>query len=719
MNTSNIKYAVGIDFGHGETSFGVYKISWGKDISQQDYDDPTISTLDKSVSIPSIYLIDKISGVTFIGDEAMRMSELVPIQNAVLGVSFKKKISLMSKEEKNFFKNYISGVKLLIESLKPELIDNRNQGGECNYAVYIAHPSGWENTEDEPYVNLAIEAGLPVCGIWPESRAAMIRYLSNVNASDIANGTAITLHDINISNKGCVLMDIGSSTTDFSYINENMNFPIDDNGNDCGGQIIDELLLQFILNLPCNEDARNAIKNDYNESYYNYVLYQIRKEKERTFSGTQGLLFKFNDFYGDHNILCKLNACPMETIVKLLEKGLDGVGVLPIETPKYSNYPAFVKNSIKQGFIPALHQELSKFISTYISSQNTEIACFILTGGTTNIFRKFKAIGIDYFKESILTKNLKEYSELPVFFDGKPSTSVSNGLALLARNYNLYEGCLDYEQCDGDNINHAKGLKNELDEMIDSQLNSISASSLVSNIAEKIKNEILNKASSTVSSFAGYHEKNPSLNDLKSNLKIAITTACNSNPEIIKKAIDECLQTNLATASDHIQKLVKSYTIQAVHIPPISNYKPSKNVGITVDYDDLINSISTLLGEQFVVAILYFLLLPGLSVIWAGAKGISKLSGKNDVPDYDEFFKNFIEEGDGIMDDIASRGRLRAERERIESKYKDKKYELSNEIIGKLKKELTPEITKVNDGIKSAISQYKKDAFMAIERVFK
>ena len=725
MLSSNIKYAVGIDFGHGVTSFGYYPITWGKGISAQEIpESPTISLANKDVSIPSIYLYDKTTQEMFIGDDAANYyNELEEDDDEfIYAVSFKKRIPEMDDNEKELFRLFMQKVKSLILQCKGELKDGKD-GNEGNYAVFIARPSGWPAEEDDLYLELARKAGLPVVGIWPESRASMMRFISEASASTISNGTGLVLNDISKIHDGCVLMDIGSSTTDFSYINQDMNHPIDDNGNDCGGQIIDEILLQYILALPKNEMARKAVSESYNESWYNSLLYRIRKGKEDFFKGSKTIGFSIDTYYGDSiRVRCRATDCPNDIVYKLLKEGLNAFEITPTGR-KYEDkyevgYSTFIKNSIHKGFIPALHNELIKFISKHVTSKNANVSCFILSGGTAQLF---KASGIDsFFKPSILSDESVDYSDLPVFIDDKPSTSVSNGLALTGRNYVLFNGCSNASDFTGEEKSKAHGLKQELENLVNRQLNEISTELLKCHISARITNKLMEEATETITCFAEPHEANPSLKDLRRDLNKALSSACDSSGEIISEVISGCLIENLNAVSGDIQKLVSSYTIQSVKIPSTEKYSSIKNLNIPLDIDNLIKKICNQITEQLIYAVLYLLLFPIISVVWVAIKTGFAIIGKSDeIVSYSEFFRNFMDGGNKVVDNVASRGRLRMERKTIKSKFMSQTDEFSYEIYEKLIKELSEIDIIVEDGIKASIEQYKNDAYKAIERVFK
>lgn len=722
MLTTDIKYAVGIDFGHGETSFSYYNISWGKDIAGQDTtDNPSIYLQNNSKTIPSIYLYNRDTDQMFTGHTAgINNGEITGDRsNYVYGVSFKKPISRMSEEEKFLFKRYMMEIKKVLICCSPVSLKDEDQEKQIkrNYVVVIAKPSGWSKDEDSLYLNLAADAGLPVIGIWPESRASIMRFISG--------DANLEVYQINNIHEGSVLMDIGSSTTDFSYVNKCRNYPIDDNGNDCGGQIIDEILLQYVLSLDRNEEVRNDITESFNESIYNSLLFEIRMAKESLFSGTgsPGLHLRA-DYYSptlpDGQVRCLNTDCPLETVIKLLNEGLSAFNITPIGkrfNTDDTTYPDLLKNAVNSGFIPALRYELASFITNHVISDNNQrINCFILTGGTSKLF---KVLGIDtYFKQNILPEG---YRGCDVYMDMDPSTSVSDGLALLGRNYALFKGCINPEKeslLSPYEIETAKGLKNQLDELVRRKLESISTDSIKEAIANKICNEVMSKATSAIDKFAGYHDVNPSLDDLKRDLKNAISSGCSNSGETIRIHILECQESELDEISGEIGTLVKKYTVQDVHMPPTDEYSSMSNIGINVNVDGIIDEISTRVSGELIVKILWVMLYPLALVIW-GLTSIIEIFSGDDHTTFDDFVDDFINGVEGPLSWISERQRWRWEREKVQTKFKEKESDISDDAYIKIKGELSGIDTIVNCVIKESIETYKNDAYKTIERVFK
>lgn len=722
MLTTDIKYAVGIDFGHGETSFSYYNITWGKDIAGQEKTENTaISLQDKTKTIPSVYLYNRGTDQMFIGHTAgINNGQIIGDRcNYVYGVSFKKPISRMSEDEKFLFRRYMMEIKKVLICCSPVSLKDEDQEKQIkrNYVVVIAKPSGWPKGEDSLYLNLAAEAGLPVIGIWPESRASIMRFISD--------DSGLKVDQINKIHEGCVLMDIGSSTTDFSYVNKCRNYPIDDNGNDCGGQIIDEILLQYVLNLDCNKEVRKDITESFNESLYNSLLFDIRMAKESLFSGEGSPGLHFRADYDsltlpDEQVRCRYKDCPLETVIRLLNEGLSAFNIKPIGKrfeADEATYPDLIKNAVRSGFIPVLRYELASFITNHVISDNNQrINCFILTGGTSKLF---KVLGIDtYFKPSILPA---EYHGCNVYMDTDPSTSVSDGLALVGRNYALFKGCINPDE--DPSLNHyeiekAKGLKKQLDELVRRKLETVSADSVKEAIADEIRNRVMSKATSAVDKFAGYHAENPSLDDLKQDLKSAISSGCSNSGETISKHILACIRNKLDETAREIVTLVKKYTVQDVNMPPTDKYKRMSNISINVDADDIINEISTRVSGNVIVGILYLMLLQPATVIW-GLSSIIDIIAGNPTTTFEKFINDFIKGVDGPFSWVSARKRLRWERERVQTKFKEKKSDLSYDTYRKIKEELSGIDTIVNRGIKETIETYKDDAYKAIERVFK
>ena len=110
-----------------------------------------------------------------------------------------------------------------------DLIRNEN----CSF--YIGCPAGWDRNTREHYREIFESAGYPPAKIISESRAAMV---SACQSRHLQIG-------VDILSKPVLVVDIGSSTTDFAYIMGGKEVEMQTAGEVVlGGGIMDEILLE-------------------------------------------------------------------------------------------------------------------------------------------------------------------------------------------------------------------------------------------------------------------------------------------------------------------------------------------------------------------------------------------------------------------------------------------------------------------------------------------
>lgn len=220
--TQNTEFIIGIDFGHGETSACFYDLQNSKE-----------PLLDLDMSPGKKTTISAVAILEQEGRDTISIGAAA-IQNAPYAkdfqVSFKKRPSEMTSVERNrmllFMKGVYSGI-----------LDRHPDFKTRDHVVYIARPSQdklWKSEEDA-YLKIAEEAGLPVAGIQRESRAAYFRARTQT-------GTKI---DTQVKN-GVLIVDFGSSTIDFTYLNEKLSMPIDD-GCTLGASEVERSLLKYAM----------------------------------------------------------------------------------------------------------------------------------------------------------------------------------------------------------------------------------------------------------------------------------------------------------------------------------------------------------------------------------------------------------------------------------------------------------------------------------------
>ena len=155
-----------------------------------------------------------------------------------------------------------------------ELIRNGDyiQGEDCS--MYIGCPAGWDAQTRERYRYIFEQIGYPPVKIISESRAALV---SACQSKHLQVGYDILSHPV-------LVVDIGSSTTDFAYISGGKEAPLHTAGEVfLGGGIMDELLLD--CSLETSKDGKR-LREVFAESpsWRSYCEFAARRLKEKYFS---------------------------------------------------------------------------------------------------------------------------------------------------------------------------------------------------------------------------------------------------------------------------------------------------------------------------------------------------------------------------------------------------------------------------------------------------
>ena len=139
---------------------------------------------------------------------------------------------------------------------------------------YIGCPAGWDPNTRERYRAIFERAGYPPVKIVSESRAALI---SACQSKHLQVG-------YDILSKLVLVVDIGSSTTDFAYINGGKEVQMQTAGEVAlGGGIMDELLLEKAVRESEEEEKIREVFAQ-SEPWKNYCEFAARALKERYFA---------------------------------------------------------------------------------------------------------------------------------------------------------------------------------------------------------------------------------------------------------------------------------------------------------------------------------------------------------------------------------------------------------------------------------------------------
>lgn len=377
----NTEFIIGIDFGHGETSAAYYSL---RDENEPKKD---IDILPGKPVIPSAVAILSQEGVNTI---CVGAAAIQAAPNArEFQISFKRRPSEMTVQEKQRMIAFMKGVYDAILDCHP---DYRT----IEHGVFIARPSNdklWKGEEDA-YIEMAEEAGIPIAGIQKESRAAYFRARTQ-------SGSKI---DQQVK-EGVLIVDFGSSTIDLTYLNKDLKEPID-GGFNLGANAVETALLKFAFAHP-----QDSILSQFQQYYgdntssnaYNQLLYKFRESKE-AFYGQKLFTFSVTINYG--------------LITSAEERHLQGFGGISLkkddvrtilESEEYGNYIG----SIEKAIISFKQEKLEGY----------EVACVFLTGGASRM---------DFVRE-IFMKVFNLQPEQCVLDDGDTASRiVSQGVAHLS-----------------------------------------------------------------------------------------------------------------------------------------------------------------------------------------------------------------------------------------------------------------------------------------------
>lgn len=372
-NKKQIEHVIGIDLGHGETSAAICSLQWDTDVEQLE---PVkdLKLAGNSAVIPSAITFSD-DGSAFVGESAFNTDIL---KQSKVHVCFKQKPEKIDGEAETLM------IRFMKEVYNRILTNYAGILTEGNHQVYIATPSGWDKQTKQLYVRMAQAAGLPTPddGVTSESRAAFVKAQHDAT---LPIGRAVE--------KGAIVFDMGSSTLDFTYMNMELEHPID-NGYNCGASHVEKFILG---DLEQNNESIQIFERKYPE-LRDYLLFLVRKFKEDVYTRPTERIkrtYNFEDFIDDPELedeRFKLAFMPGE-MDQLLEK---------------------------EGYVESIRKAMLDFKQKYIP--NRPIYGVLLTGGASKM---------SFIKK--LVCDCWEVSEDIVHYDIDPSLTISRGVAEVAR----------------------------------------------------------------------------------------------------------------------------------------------------------------------------------------------------------------------------------------------------------------------------------------------
>lgn len=394
---------VGIDYGHGETSAGYVD---SKEVSGHEIQLYDLNVVGLHPIIPSIICKMETGEYVLYPED----SQLVTAQE--VGLGFKAPLvgselyPKITDENRVFFRDFI---KLVYNSIMTNENNSFDSMGDMDYKVYIACPSGWNDTQIQLYKEFVQnECNVPVVDIIKESRAAYIATRRRV-VDGIRNQTGNIL-----------VIDFGSSTVDFTYFDNNTKFEPIHWGYPLGASRIESDVLNYMVQ-PCNTEAYKSYKLVIDRCGEtrgrNILLFSIRKQKEQFFSKDNPQNFNPSIHLRD----------------LFLDRTLTNAYIEPSDEYQRGYPNDILENVILKDYKKSLEDMLDDFA---VKEGVSSIDKVILTGGASRMY---------FFKKMVQDKYGVSKKENTLIVDLNPSLSISEGIAafgLMNEKSNLVEGPL-------------------------------------------------------------------------------------------------------------------------------------------------------------------------------------------------------------------------------------------------------------------------------------
>ena len=274
---------------------------------------------------------------------------------------------------------------------------------------YIGCPAGWDKTAREEYRSIFERAGYPPVRIISESRAALVFACQSKHLQV----------GYDILSRPVLVVDIGSSTTDFAYIMGGKEVELQTGGEVfLGGGIMDEILLECALEASDKEEKLRKIFAE-NDAWRSYCEFAGRKLKERYFSDEE--YWKENECVQTVQVLT--GGRPVRLTIRMNEEIADRL--LNRGSERLSG------KSFKEVFLQSLQQAKE-------STEEKPPELLFLTGGVSKL-------------PAIRTWCREVFPDAVVITGAEPEFSVARGLA--------YSGRIDDEM---------RSFRKEVDQLLDS-----------------------------------------------------------------------------------------------------------------------------------------------------------------------------------------------------------------------------------------------------------
>lgn len=344
MQHTELFEIIGFDFGHGETALA-------RTTSAAEGVEPEMLEIFGRKNHITALAVAKREQQILIGEQAVNAADVEELH-----IGFKPTRQRLASPE------YQHLVRRFIRTYLNLLHESKQLQNHIPPLFVVGAPSGWSSQERDAYVRLLQESGMPRVAVEKESRAAFL-HIKESKAFDLRADHLM---------KRVLIIDIGSSTTDFTLVAHLEAQSLEDFGQDIGAGLIDQAIFDRTLERLDNSrpEERQRFETIFAENPHiqRRCLVLCRKGKEEYFSNAD--LYRSED----ERVACSLKFRTIQPAIEfepsLYHEEMERVLNRPLEE--------LAQRSWKQAFFAALQEAKRK-----MGTQQPEL--IILTGGASRM----------------------------------------------------------------------------------------------------------------------------------------------------------------------------------------------------------------------------------------------------------------------------------------------------------------------------------------------
>ncbi|MBE9128001.1 MULTISPECIES: Hsp70 family protein [unclassified Coleofasciculus] len=243
---------IGFDLGHGETAVAKARV--------ESIEPPEMLEVNsKKVQVTALGWHPELGYL--VGDQALIQAGVTQLEIAF-------------KQRPNADLNYRKTIRHFLETYYRLLKESKQMEGGEDSQFFVGCPSGWSINDRQEYQKLCKEAGILRLSVVPESRAA---FMQAKEAGKL---------DYDKLKSSVLIVDIGSSTTDFTLVKSLHEIPMDFGSNALGASLIDKAIFARTL---ANHEDKELLERVFKAYPHHKARCELasRKAKEDYFSNEQ------------------------------------------------------------------------------------------------------------------------------------------------------------------------------------------------------------------------------------------------------------------------------------------------------------------------------------------------------------------------------------------------------------------------------------------------